>query len=183
MLRACSFTSTLFVCTHDIVIRHMGNLTVSNSWWLILTLWMFCMIIVGLQVQCGWCGSGCVGWGASQLYNPARNIYIVFLTLRLPGYTWSASSIWSVSLPCLCYYEFLTKQSCPCWCQVIKNYTGVFCGNWRLKSGDDTKLYENLFFYGLSNCCLFPHSPVLDWQNNSSAILLTVPWTFFLVVK
>jgi len=48
-----------------------------------------------------------VGWGASQLYNPARNIYIVFLTLRLPGYTWSASSIWSVSLPCLCYYEFL----------------------------------------------------------------------------
>jgi hypothetical protein len=135
---------------------------------------MFCKIIVGLQVQCGWCGSGCVGWGASQLYNPARNIYIVFLALRLPGYTWSASSIWSVSLPCLYYYEFLTKQSYPCWCQVSKNYTGGVCGNWRLKTGDDTKLYKILFFYGLNDHCLFPHSPILDWQNNPSAILLTV---------
>jgi len=25
--RVCSFTSTLFVCVHDIVIRHMGNFT------------------------------------------------------------------------------------------------------------------------------------------------------------
>lgn len=76
---------------------------------------MLLMISVGFQVQHWWFSSGGVGWGASQLHNPAGDGYTLLLTLGLLGYTWTLPWIWFVPLVLFYYWKFISGYFCSRW--------------------------------------------------------------------